>query len=128
MNDSKDEIKIEIKKEPVSSDEEEDDDDDEDDDEDDDADAENKNFNENQNRTKHPPKAGAVSRDVQEGRSVFINNVSFDANEQDLREVLEPFGKLKYVLICMDPLTEHPKGSAFAQFIVSFFCFSLTIL
>ncbi|KAL1778042.1 RNA-binding protein 28 [Sigmodon hispidus] len=54
--------------------------------------------------------------DVKEGRTVFIRNLSFDSEEEDLGEVLQQFGNLKYVRIVLHPDTEHSKGCAFAQF------------
>ncbi|XP_063164427.1 RNA-binding protein 28 [Candoia aspera] len=54
--------------------------------------------------------------DVAEGRTVFIRNLSFDAEEEELRELLEQFGDLEYVRIVLHPDTEHSKGCAFAQF------------
>ncbi|KAK7813851.1 hypothetical protein U0070_002501 [Myodes glareolus] len=55
--------------------------------------------------------------DVNEGKTVFIRNLSFDSEEEDLGEVLQQFGDLKYVRIVLHPDTEHSKGCAFAQFI-----------
>ncbi|XP_062839534.1 RNA-binding protein 28 isoform X2 [Anolis carolinensis] len=55
--------------------------------------------------------------DVNEGKTVFIRNLSFDTEEEELGELLEPFGDLKYVRIVMHPDTEHSKGCAFAQFL-----------
>ncbi|XP_047478166.1 RNA-binding protein 28-like [Penaeus chinensis] len=66
-------------------------------------------------RPKPAPTKGP-SKDVAEERTLFIRNVSFDAREEDISRVLEKFGELKYVLICMDKMTDHPKGTAFAQF------------
>ncbi|XP_041531473.1 RNA-binding protein 28 [Microtus oregoni] len=54
--------------------------------------------------------------DVNEGKTVFIRNLSFDSEEEDLGEVLQQFGDLKYVRIVLHPDTEHSKGCAFAQF------------
>ncbi|ROT66699.1 RNA-binding protein 28, partial [Penaeus vannamei] len=66
-------------------------------------------------KSKPAPTKGP-SKDVAEERTLFIRNVSFDATEEDVGKVLEKFGELKYVLICMDKMTDHPKGTAFAQF------------
>ncbi|XP_059113444.1 RNA-binding protein 28 [Peromyscus eremicus] len=57
-----------------------------------------------------------LSSDVSQGRTVFIRNLSFDSEEEDLGEVLQQFGDLKYVRIVLHPDTEHSKGCAFAQF------------
>ncbi|XP_029140327.1 RNA-binding protein 28 [Protobothrops mucrosquamatus] len=54
--------------------------------------------------------------DVAEGRTVFLRNLSFDTEEEELGELLEQFGDLKYVRIVLHPDTEHSKGCAFAQF------------
>ncbi|XP_042637710.1 RNA-binding protein 28 [Orycteropus afer afer] len=55
--------------------------------------------------------------DVNEGKTVFIRNLSFDSEEEDLGELLQQFGDLKYVRIVLHPDTEHSKGCAFAQFL-----------
>ncbi|XP_054845351.1 RNA-binding protein 28 isoform X2 [Eublepharis macularius] len=55
--------------------------------------------------------------DVSEGRTVFIRNLSFDTEEEELGELLEQFGDLKYVRVVLHPDTEHSKGCAFAQFL-----------
>uniref|UniRef100_A0A8C2UZ05 RNA binding motif protein 28 n=1 Tax=Chinchilla lanigera TaxID=34839 RepID=A0A8C2UZ05_CHILA len=54
--------------------------------------------------------------DVNEGKTVFIRNLSFDSEEEELGELLLQFGDLKYVRIVLHPDTEHSKGCAFAQF------------
>ncbi|XP_046278406.1 RNA-binding protein 28 [Marmota monax] len=54
--------------------------------------------------------------DVSEGKTVFIRNLSFDSEEEELGELLQQFGDLKYVRIVLHPDTEHSKGCAFAQF------------
>ncbi|KAK9400400.1 RNA-binding protein 28 [Crotalus adamanteus] len=54
--------------------------------------------------------------DVAEGRTVFLRNLSFDTEEEELGELLEQFGDLKYVRIVLHPDTERSKGCAFAQF------------
>ncbi|XP_044535776.1 RNA-binding protein 28 isoform X3 [Gracilinanus agilis] len=54
--------------------------------------------------------------DVNEGKTVFIRNLSFDSEEEDLGEILQQFGDLKYVRIVLHQDTEHSKGCAFAQF------------
>uniref|UniRef100_A0AAX7VI28 RNA-binding protein 28 n=1 Tax=Astatotilapia calliptera TaxID=8154 RepID=A0AAX7VI28_ASTCA len=47
--------------------------------------------------------------DVKEGRTVFIRNLSFDTEEEDLEEVLLQFGELNYIKIVLHPDTEHSK-------------------
>ncbi|XP_058841839.1 RNA-binding protein 28 isoform X2 [Acipenser ruthenus] len=83
------------------------DDDEDDDDDDDDDKGKGKKTAKNK---KAPPE------DVNEGKTVFIRNLSFDTEEDGLEEVLLKFGELKYVRIVLHPDTEHSKGCAFAQF------------
>ncbi|XP_004398110.1 PREDICTED: RNA-binding protein 28 [Odobenus rosmarus divergens] len=48
--------------------------------------------------------------------TIFRRNLSFDSEEEELGELLQQFGDLKYVRIVLHPDTEHSKGCAFAQF------------
>uniref|UniRef100_A0A8C5S2P4 RNA binding motif protein 28 n=1 Tax=Laticauda laticaudata TaxID=8630 RepID=A0A8C5S2P4_LATLA len=64
-----------------------------------------------------PPKQKQRPSDVAEGRTVFLRNLSFDTEEEELGELLEQFGDLKYVRLVLHPDTEHSKGCAFAQFV-----------
>ncbi|XP_054716189.1 RNA-binding protein 28-like [Uloborus diversus] len=57
-----------------------------------------------------------ISQDVSEGKTVFIRNVSFSTTEEDLEELMEEYGECEYCLLCIDKLTEHPKGTAFVKF------------
>ncbi|XP_062347479.1 RNA-binding protein 28 isoform X2 [Cinclus cinclus] len=54
--------------------------------------------------------------DVGEGRTVFIRNLSFDTEEEELEETLSQFGGVSYVRLVLHPHTGTPKGCAFAQF------------
>lgn len=60
-----------------------------------------------------------ISNDVNEGKTVFLKNVPFAVKNEELRECMEQYGPVYYALICMDPLTEHSKGTAFVKFRVS---------
>ncbi|KAK8751957.1 hypothetical protein OTU49_011293 [Cherax quadricarinatus] len=62
------------------------------------------------------PAAQGPSKDITEERTLFLKNLPFAATDEDIAEVLRKFGELKYVLLCIDQLTEHPRGTAFAQF------------
>ncbi|XP_059916068.1 RNA-binding protein 28 isoform X2 [Gadus macrocephalus] len=84
-----------------SDEEDYDDDDEDDDDSDDDLD-----------RTPRKP----LPSDVNEGRTIFIRNLSFDTEEEALEEALLRFGELNYIKIVLHPDTDHSKGCAFAQF------------
>ncbi|KAE8616870.1 hypothetical protein XENTR_v10008909 [Xenopus tropicalis] len=55
--------------------------------------------------------------DVNEGRTLFIRNLSFNSEEEDLEEILLRFGNIKYVRIVLHPVTEHSKGCAFVQYV-----------
>jgi len=57
-----------------------------------------------------------VSKDVEEGRTLFIRNLSFDTSDDAFRECFAKFGPLKYALICKYADTDHSKGSGFVQF------------
>jgi nucleolar protein 4 len=72
-------------------------------------------------------KPKVISNDVSEGRTVFIKNIPFSASNDDLKTCMEQFGPVIYALICMDPVTEHSKGTAFVKFRVChyFICGSI---
>ncbi|XP_034032533.1 LOW QUALITY PROTEIN: RNA-binding protein 28 [Thalassophryne amazonica] len=92
-----------------------DDDHDEDEEEDDDDDEEEDDDDEEESDKKKPPKKTFPS-DVKEGRTIFIRNLAFDTEEEDLEKVLLQYGELNYIKIVLHPDTEHSKGCAFAQF------------
>lgn len=68
-------------------------------------------------------KPHVVSNDATEGKTIFIKNVPFTATNDDVRSTFAQFGPLYYALVCVDPLTEHSKGTAFVKFRVSFVLF-----
>ena len=45
---------------------------------------------------------------------LYIGNLSFDASEQDLTDLLSPHGQVSEVLVMMDKMTGRPRGFAFA--------------
>ncbi|KAM4038001.1 RNA-binding protein 28 isoform 2-T2 [Anomaloglossus baeobatrachus] len=55
--------------------------------------------------------------DVGEGKTLFIRNLSFNSEEDDIEELLLKFGEIKHVRIVLHPDTEHSKGCAFVQFL-----------
>lgn len=88
---------------------------DEDDDDDDDEKADKKDLKDKLNvekvkREKH------ISNDVQQGCTVFIKNVPFDADDADLRKVCRKFGLLHYAIINRESISGHSKGTAFVKF------------
>ncbi|KAJ0029218.1 hypothetical protein NQD34_004215 [Periophthalmus magnuspinnatus] len=96
-------------------DEEEDDDDlDDEDDEDEAEDDDEEDDVDRKNKKKKFKKA--LPSDINEGRTIFIRNLSFDTEEEGLEEVLLQYGELNYIKIVLHPDTEHSKGCAFAQF------------
>lgn len=52
--------------------------------------------------------------DINQGKTIFIRNLSFDTEEEGLEEVLLQYGELKYIKICLHPDTEHSKGIVLA--------------
>ncbi|XP_051817168.1 RNA-binding protein 28 isoform X4 [Antechinus flavipes] len=90
-----------------------------DDEEEPDQDQNEVNSNEEEQEVEVPEKKKKrkLPSDVNEGKTVFIRNLSFDSEEEDLEEILQQFGDLKYVRIVLHPDTEHSKGCAFAQFV-----------
>ncbi|XP_019634538.1 PREDICTED: RNA-binding protein 28-like [Branchiostoma belcheri] len=62
------------------------------------------------------PKPFRESTDVQQGKTVFIRNLSYDSLEEDVEELFLQFGGIKYCKLVMDPNTEHSRGTAFVQF------------
>ncbi|KAL6478883.1 hypothetical protein MHYP_G00123160 [Metynnis hypsauchen] len=89
----------------------EDDDDDDDIIDDDSDDDDEENAQQKKKKAKNP-----LPSDVNEGKTVFIRNLSFDSEEEGVEEVLLQYGELNYVRVVLHPETGHSKGCAFAQF------------
>ncbi|KAG7204439.1 hypothetical protein KM043_004876 [Ampulex compressa] len=87
-------------------------------DEEDDEDEENEEDDKTniENYTRVAAKARFQSHDVTEGRTVFLKNVPFSVKNDELKACMEQFGPVLYALVCIDPLTEHSKGTAFVKF------------
>lgn len=71
----------------------------------------------NYSSAKHPRR---ISNDISEGRTVFLKNVPFSVKNDELKSFMEQFGPIYYALVCIDPLTEYSKGTAFVKFRVRF--------
>ncbi|CAK1542491.1 unnamed protein product [Leptosia nina] len=137
LNISADDVKDEIKSESENSDNEESDDekpdsdsddtggeDDEseesDDEEDDDEDGDErrlKDDDENSVTNSQPERQRIKLNDAEDGCTVFLTNVPFSADNDQLKQFAEKTGPVKYALVCVDKLTEHSKGSAFVKFV-----------
>lgn len=61
-----------------------------------------------------------ISNDVSEGKTVFLKNLPFSVNNDELKRYMEQFGPVYYALVCIDQLTEHSRGTAFVKFKVGF--------
>lgn len=69
-----------------------------------------------QNHSKFPKHLSRVSNDVNEGKTVFLKNVPFSVKNEELKKYMEQFGPVYYALVCIDPLTEYSRGTAFVKF------------
>lgn len=56
------------------------------------------------------------ANDATDGKTVFLKNVPFEAQNDDVKNCMEQFGEVIYALVCIDKLTEHSKGTAFVRF------------
>uniref|UniRef100_A0A1Q3EXT4 Putative rna-binding protein 28 n=1 Tax=Culex tarsalis TaxID=7177 RepID=A0A1Q3EXT4_CULTA len=54
--------------------------------------------------------------EIEEGRTVFLKNVPYDADESALKDVMSQFGIVERVLINKERISGHPKGTAFVIF------------
>ncbi|XP_056429071.1 RNA-binding protein 28 [Hyla sarda] len=72
---------------------------------------------ESEKKDKTKVKKKQLPSDVNEGKTLFIRNLSFNSEEEDLEELLLKYGNIKYVRIVLHPDTEHSKGCAFVQFV-----------
>ncbi|TRY61643.1 hypothetical protein TCAL_06672 [Tigriopus californicus] len=110
-------IKVEIKDEPEEAEEmkneEEDDDNDEGNSEDDNEEDEDSG----EEREAKPWHGLSHGHDINENKTVFLRNLSFDSDEMGLRELMETeFGAVIFVKLVIDKMTENPKGTAFVKF------------
>lgn len=52
----------------------------------------------------------------EEGTTLFVRNLPFQATEEELRDLFRSFGPLRYAKVTMDKTTKRPKGTAFICF------------
>ncbi|XP_045478929.1 RNA-binding protein 28 [Harmonia axyridis] len=131
IKEEKDNIKVEVKEEPIDEeilkeevkDEDQENEKDGDDKDDDDlhiSDSEDEHQSDEEmeidEEEQISSKPRVESNDVSEGKTVFIKNVPFTATNEDLKACMEKYGPIYYALICVDKYTEHSKGTAFVKF------------
>ncbi|XP_063622797.1 RNA-binding protein 28 [Cydia splendana] len=98
------------------SDEKEEGDDDEGEEDEDDEDAEDEEMD-NQSETSTIAERQRIKlNDAEDGRTVFITNIPFSVDNDQLRAFVENTGPVQYALVCVDKMTEHSKGSGFVKF------------
>ncbi|CAG9782418.1 unnamed protein product [Diatraea saccharalis] len=132
LNISTDDLKHEVKSESdQGTDDEEDDDENSDksqsddnsdasDDEDDEVDGEEEKdevnkYDQSEVSTQDERKRTKLN-DAEDGLTVFIMNIPFSVDDDQLRQFVERFAPVSYALVCVDRLTEHSKGSGFVKF------------
>lgn len=111
-SDSDDDDKADVKDQ--SDDEDGDSDDQDDDEEDDDEEVEGDEESEAGFKQEHQR---IKLNDAEDGCTVFITNIPFSVDNEQLRQFAENIGPVKYALICVDKMTEHSKGSGFVKFV-----------
>ena len=58
-----------------------------------------------------------TGHDINEKKTVFVRNISFDSDQDDLRDMMEDnFGKVLFARFVIDKTTEHPKVGIFPLF------------
>ncbi len=67
-----------------------------------------------------PKRRKLNANDADEGKTLFLRNLEFETSVEKLKEFFQEFGPVNYAVLCKDSLTEHPKGTAFVKFRVSF--------
>lgn len=61
------------------------------------------------------PSAGRVSEGDATRKTVFVGNLAFKANRDELREMFERYGTVHSVRIMTDRVTRRPRGFAFVE-------------
>ena len=95
-------------------DEEEDDSDDDDDEGSEDDGGGSEQEKEDPDKKNHSLKTG---HDVAENKTIFVRNIAFDSDEEDLRDMMaQNFGPVFFARMVIDKMTERPRGTAFVKF------------
>ena len=96
-----------------SDDGEDDDDDDDDDGEDQDDDDDEKPKGRSVGKSGDSKPSWTTGHDVSENKTVFMRNLNFDSEQDDLRDLMEEnFGKVMFAVMVMDKATDRPKVSS----------------
>ena len=62
------------------------------------------------------PKQWKILNDASEERTIFVRNLSFLSTGDSLNEMMSRFGATEFTKICVDPFTDHSRGTAFVKF------------
>ncbi|GAM25555.1 hypothetical protein SAMD00019534_087300 [Acytostelium subglobosum LB1] len=84
---------------------------------DDKFDAETKRDRIERERQERLEMADRNKKEMDEGKTLFIRNVSFDTTQADLETKFEEFGKLKFARLVIDQVTNKPTGKAFVKYL-----------
>lgn len=116
-------VELKRMKELLGDDIEEDDEDEEDKDEDEDEDEDEEGESKSTKAAKAKAKAKAKAAirkpgfDIDQGQTIFVRNVPFDATADDLKEVFRRFGRVGFVKLVADKTGQNAhRGSAFVKF------------
>ena len=88
-----------------------------DDSEDEDDPMEDDSDEEVENESSPPAHNLQTGHDINEGKTVFVRNISFDTEEEDLAALMrEYFGPVVFARLVMDKEMGHPRGTGFVKF------------
>ncbi|CAK9045906.1 unnamed protein product [Durusdinium trenchii] len=105
-------VELKRMKELLGDDIEEDDEDEEDKDEDEDEDEDEEGESKSTKAAIRKP-----GFDIDQGQTIFVRNVPFDATADDLKEVFRRFGRVGFVKLVADKTGQNAhRGSAFVKF------------
>ena len=116
------ESKETVDQEKMEEEEAEDEDDDEEEDDEDDEDEMDEESGEDEMedepKVSGPPAHNLKpGHDIPEGKTVFVRNISFDTEEEDLAALMsEYFGPVVFAKLVMDKEMGHPRGTGFVKF------------
>lgn len=64
---------------------------------------------------RHPAMAAAETGEAGEAKTIFVGNLAFKANSEQLRELFGKYGSVNSVRIMTDRMTRRPRGFAFIE-------------